>query len=189
MSKKELRRQLRERLAAISPADLQARSVAACRRLCGTREYARSDVIMIFLATINEVDTTPLALQAWHDAKRVLAPRVSWEQRRMLPVEIHSLTTDVRSGLLGVREPAEGMPVPVSDLDLVVVPGLGFDEQGNRLGRGRGFYDRFLSHRDFRGISCALAFEEQVVQAVPVVPTDIRVDMLVTDCRVRRFRR
>ena len=106
----------------------------------------------------------------------------------MLPVEIHSLTTDLTPGGVGIREPAEGMPVPVSDLDLVVVPGLGFDGQGNRLGRGRGVYDRFLSHRDFRGVACALAFEEQFVETVPADPTDIKVDMLVTDVRVRRFK-
>jgi len=90
---------------------------------------------------------------------------------------------------MGLREPVEGMPVPVSDIDLVIVPGLGFDEQGNRLGRGRGFYDRFLSHRDFRGTACALAFEEQVVPAVPTGEGDMGVDMLVTDVRVRRFAR
>jgi 5-formyltetrahydrofolate cyclo-ligase len=105
----------------------------------------------------------------------------------MLPIEIHSLTSDVHHGLLGVREPVEGMPVPVSDIDLVIVPGLGFDEHGNRLGRGRGFYDRFLSHRDFRAVACALAFEEQIVPAVPAGASDVRMHMLVTDQRVVRF--
>ena len=144
---------------------------------------------MLFLSTPQEVDTRHLALPAWADQKRVLAPRVSWDQRRMLPVEIHSLVSGVEEGYMGIREPAEGMPVPVSDLDLVVVPGLGFDEQGNRLGRGRGFYDRFLSHPDFRGVSCALALEDQVVPSIPVGPSDVRVDMLVTDVAVRRFTR
>lgn len=88
---------------------------------------------------------------------------------------------------MGIREPVEGMPVPVSDIDLVVVPGLAFDEQGNRLGRGRGFYDRFLSHPDFHGTSCALALEDQVVPNIPIGPSDVCVDMLVTDVRVRRF--
>ncbi len=142
---------------------------------------------MLFLSTPLEVDTQPIALQAWADLKRVLAPRVSFDQRRMLPIEIHSLSSGVEEGYMGVREPAEGMPVPVSDIDLVVVPGLGFDLQGNRLGRGRGFYDRFLSHPDFRGVSCALALEEQIVDAIPTGPTDVRIHMLVTDRAVRRF--
>ncbi len=189
MNKKTLRQQLRELLVAMAPAEAHARSAAAGRLLCAQREYRRADVIMIFLSTAQEVDTAPVALQAWNDAKRVLAPRVSWEQRRMLPIEIHSLTTDVQPGVMGMREPVEGLPVPVSDIDLVVVPGLGFDERGNRLGRGRGFYERFLAHRDFRGVACAMAFEDQVVESVPVAEADVRVDMLVTDARVRRFSR
>lgn len=166
---------------------MQRRSAEACRLLYAQEEYRRADVVMIFLSTQQEIDTTFIALQAWGDSKRVLAPRISWEQRRMIPIEIHSLQTDVRSGPLGLREPVEGLPVPVSDIDLLIVPGLGFDEQGNRLGRGRGFYDRFLAHRDFRGVACALAFEHQVVESVPVVENDRRVHMLVTDAEVRRF--
>jgi 5-formyltetrahydrofolate cyclo-ligase len=187
--KKALRQDLRRRLAEIPEAQLQARSAAACRLLCEQDEYKRAEIIMLFLSAPQEVDTRQLALQAWADIKRVLAPRVSWDQRRMLPIEIHSLASGVESGYMGIREPVEGMPLPVSDIDLVVVPGLGFDEHGNRLGRGRGFYDRFLSHPDFRGASCALALEEQVVPTIPVGPSDVCVDMLVTDVRVRRFPR
>jgi 5-formyltetrahydrofolate cyclo-ligase len=185
--KKQLRQQIRDRMAAIRAADLQVRSAAACRLLFETDEYRRADVIMIFLSTTHEVDTSSIAIQAWRDSKRVLAPRVSWEQRRLLPVEIKSLTTDVEPGQMGIRQPAEGMPVPVLDIDLVVVPGLAFDERGNRLGRGRGFYDRFLSHKDLQAVACAVALEEQVVPEVPVGEFDKRMDMLVTDVRVRRF--
>ncbi len=189
MPKRELRQELRRKLAAIPPVELQQRSALACRRLCETAEYRRAEVIMLFLSTPNEVDTTQLALQAWADSKRVLAPRVTWDQRRMLPIEIQSLASGVEDGYMGIREPVEGLPVPVADIELVIVPGLAFDEQGNRLGRGRGFYDRFLAHRDFHGVACALAFENQIVPSVPVSETDARVHMLVTDERVRRFAR
>lgn len=178
---------MRRKLAALTPADWHERSVAACRNLLRTPEYARAEVIMIFLTMTCEVDTSHIALQAWNDLKRVLAPRVAWEQRRMIPTEIQSLTSDVREGELGVRQPVEGMPVPVSDIDLLVVPGLAFDAHGNRLGRGRGFYDRFLAHRDFRGTACGLSIEEQVVERVPTAENDVRLSMLVTEATVRRF--
>lgn len=187
MPKRALRQELRARLQAIPPADWPARSAAACRLLCAQSEYQRAETVMLFLSTPLEVDTQPIALQAWADLKRVLAPRVSFDQRRMLPIEIHSLSSGVEEGYMGIREPAEGMPVPVSDIDLVVVPGLAFDLNGNRLGRGRGFYDRFLSHPDFRGVSCALALEEQIVDAIPTGPADVRIHMLVTDRAVHRF--
>jgi 5-formyltetrahydrofolate cyclo-ligase len=187
--KKELRQELRSRLGAIPPEELQQRSASACRLLCMQDEYRRAGTLMLFLSTPHEVDTRQLALQAWADAKIVLAPRVAWDQRRMLPIELQSLASDLEPGFMGIREPVEGMPVPVSDIDLVIVPGLGFDAHGNRLGRGRGFYDRFLSHPDFRGTSCALALEDQVVAAIPVGPSDVAIDMLVTDVKVRRFAR
>ena len=88
---------------------------------------------------------------------------------------------------MGIREPTAGVPIPTPLINLVVVPGLGFDEFGNRLGRGRGFYDRFLSNLEFTGVACALAFEVQVTPTIPTEPLDRHVDMLVADETVRRF--
>ena len=185
--KKELRQALRQRLAAITSAERHSRSMGACTRLFGTDEYRNAATIMIYLSTPQEVDTGPIALQAWADGKRVAAPQVSWEQRRMMPIEIRSLTSGLEDDAMGIRQPIEGPPTPIGELDLVIVPGLGFDEKGNRLGRGRGFYDRFLAHRDFRAIACALAFEDQLVEAVPEDENDMRVTMLITEKAIRRF--
>lgn len=176
-------------MAEIDAVDLHERSIAACRRLFEQPEYRKAEVVMLFLSTAHEVDTSQIALQCWADLKRVLAPKVSWEQRRMLPIEIRSLTTDVRPGVMGIREPVDGMPIPVADIDLVIVPGLGFDARGNRLGRGRGFYDRFLSHPDMRATTCGLALEDQFVGTVPHDEWDVRVQMLATDACVRRFKK
>jgi 5-formyltetrahydrofolate cyclo-ligase len=187
VEKKTLRNQLRERLEALAPDDIRRRSEAACERLIELPEYRRADALMLFLSTPHEIDTTPLAVRAWDDGKRVLAPAVFWEQRRMLPVEIRSLSSDVRAGPSGIREPAGDRTAAIGEIDLVVVPGLAFDQAGNRLGRGRGFYDRFLAHRDFRATICALAFEEQLVERLPAEPHDMRIHILVTDAAVRRF--
>ncbi len=160
----------------------------ASHRLFERPEFIRSEVVMVYLSRPAEVDTTSLVLRCWQDHKRVLVPKVSWEQRRMLPVEMRSLSDATTVSELGVREPESGAPFPISLIDLVIVPGLAFDEYGNRLGRGRGFYDRFLAHPEFRGIACGLAFEVQLTPAVPVGPLDRSVDLLVTDTTVRRFR-
>ncbi len=187
-AKKELRQRLRKILAEILPEDLNARSLRACHRLFEQPEYIKAEVILVFLSLPTEVDTSPLVLRAWQDRKRVLAPKVSWNQRRMLPIEIRSLTDDLTVSTMGIREPVTGIPFPISLIDLVIVPGLGFDEYGNRLGRGRGFYDRFLAHPDFKGVACALAFEEQMTSTVPVGPLDRHIDMIATDEKVRRFK-
>jgi len=143
---------------------------------------------MVFLSLPGEVDTSPLVLRAWQDRKRVLAPKVSWEQRRMLPIEIRSLTDDLSTSTMGIREPIAGVPIPIPLIDLAIVPGLAFDKFGNRLGRGRGFYDRFLAHPEFKGVACGLTLEEQMVTTVPVGPLDRHVNMVVTDEKVYKVK-
>jgi len=188
-AKKALRQRLRGVLSELTREEIDARSRQVCHRLFERPEYIKAEVVMVFLSAPNEVDTTPLVLRCWQDHKRVLTPKVSWEQRRMLPVEIRSLTHITEESELGIREPIAGVPFPSSLIDLVTVPGLAFDEYGNRLGRGRGFYDRFLAHPEFKGVACGIAFEVQLTASVPVGPLDRPVDILVTDARVRKFGR
>ncbi|MFQ5415358.1 MAG: 5-formyltetrahydrofolate cyclo-ligase [Phycisphaerae bacterium] len=186
--KKDLRQRIRKSLADIAPEQRDADSLRACHRLFEQPEYVKADTIMVFLSLPTEIDTQPIVLRAWQDRKRVLAPKVSWSQRRMMPVEIRSLTGDLAVSSMGVREPTSGIPIPIPLIDLVIVPGLAFDEFGNRLGRGRGFYDRFLAHPEFAGVACALVFETQVLPSIPAGPLDRSVDMIVTDKTVRRLK-
>jgi 5-formyltetrahydrofolate cyclo-ligase len=182
-----IRRQLREKLAAM-PVDLRHRkSIAACDLIAASPEFHQAWVIMLFLSTSEEVDTAPLALRAWQAGKTVVVPKVSWDQRRILPVEINSLQTGLAVSGSGVREPLAGKPVPLEFIDLVIVPGLGFTEKGHRIGRGMGFYDRFLAQSDFLGLSCGLCFQEQVVEELPMLDHDMPLSMLVSDHGIRRF--
>jgi 5-formyltetrahydrofolate cyclo-ligase len=182
-----IRKRLRERLAAMTESERHSKSMAACGLITSSPEFATAGVIMLYLSTAHEVDTSPLALRAWQAGKTVVVPKVSWDQKRMLPVEISSLHSDMTTSRLGVREPVGGKPVPVNLIDLVIVPGLGFTPSGFRIGRGMGFYDRFLAQRDFIGLSCGLAFDEQIVEELPVLDHDMPLSMLVTDREIRRF--
>lgn len=184
--KKELRTKLRGILASITAEQLAEKSRIAAGRLFAEPEYRRAEIMMIYLSHAHEADTTPIVLQAWQDRKKVVAPQVSWESRQMIPIEIRSLD-DVAENQLGIREPVHGLPIPTPLIDLVIVPGLGFDPFGNRLGRGRGFYDRFLGKPDFRGVACGFALETQLVASIPAGPLDRKMKMLVTDAGVRRF--
>ncbi|MGH7215458.1 MAG: 5-formyltetrahydrofolate cyclo-ligase [Tepidisphaeraceae bacterium] len=187
LRKAALRRQLRQTLAGLSNTDRHAKSIAACSLLTASPEFAAARVVMLFLSTPNEIDTAPLALKAWQAGKTVVVPKVSWDQRRMLPVEISSLRDGMGTTANGIREPLAGKPIPVEFIDLVIVPGLGFAPTGYRIGRGMGFFDRFLAQPEFIGLSCGLAFEEQVVEELPVLDHDVPLSMLVTDRGIRRF--
>lgn len=173
----------------MNPTVAQAKSMAACRHLLAQPEFQKAQAIMIYLPLHGEVDVAPIALRGWQAEKIITAPRLSWGQRHMLPIEIRSLESGLVTARYGVQEPAEGDPIPIEMIDLVLVPAIAYDRQGNRLGRGAGFYDRFLAQPQFRGVSCGLAFREQLTDHVPVQPNDVPVHMLVTDEEVLRFPR
>lgn len=187
--KPTLRKQLKQALAEMSPTLRHTKSMSAAALLTASPEFVAARVVMLYLSTPDEVDTATLALRCWQQGKLVVVPKVSWDQRRMMPVEITSLSDDQMTVTgPGIREPKEGNPIPLGMIDLVVVPGLGYTTGGHRIGRGMGFYDRFLGQRGFLGVSCGLAFEEQVVPAMPLQEHDQAVAMLVTDRAIRRFK-
>src|SRR5436190_10538067 len=186
-NKATLRRELKKILSDMPEAQRHAKSVTITSLIAASPEFDAARVIMLFLSTPHEVDTAPLALRAWQAGKQLVVPKVSWNQRRMLPVEITSLTTGITTTGPGVREPIAGKPVPLEFIDLVIVPGMGFTPKGYRIGRGMGFYDRFLSQSEFVGLSCGLAFKEQIVEQLPIQAHDVPLSMLVTDRAIRRF--
>ena len=185
--KTETRRHLRQVLAGLSDADRHAKSLAACALVTASPQFKAARTVMLFLSTPMEVDTAPLALRAWQAGKCVAVPKVSWDARRMVPFEITSLSSDqLHTMNYGVREPVGGCPVVIGEIDLVIVPGLGFTEDGHRIGRGMGFYDRFLAQSDFLGVSCGLAFEEQIVPNIPMLAHDMVLNMIATDRAIRQ---
>jgi len=143
--------------------------------------------VMLYLSLPDEVDTSEVFLHAWQNGKTVAVPKVSWQQRRMIPVEINSLETDMSVGASGLRTPTTGRPIPPGEIELVVTPALGYDGNGNRLGRGGSYYDRFFANEELRACKCGFSFAEQQVDSIPVSDHDVAVDILVTDEEVFYF--
>lgn len=183
LNKIQIRTDMRAFLANLSEHDRHQRSLAACQQLASTREFKSAQMIMLFLSMPTEIETSTLALKAWAEGKSIAVPRVDWESRRMEPVEIKSLDVSMRRAGPGgnIREPINGTVVPLDLIDMIVIPGLAFDRRGFRVGRGRGFYDRFLAQQDFGGSRCALCFHEQIVPHVPAEEHDVPMDLVVTD--------
>jgi 5-formyltetrahydrofolate cyclo-ligase len=188
MDKAELRRMLRNSLLAMPPKQRNEKSRRACRNLISTPQFQAASTVMLYLSLPHEVDTGEAILHAWQLSKTVVVPKISWQQRHMIPVQINSLETDVSTGVSDLRNPIAGVPVPFEEIDLVVAPALGFDRQGSRLGRGGSFYDRFFANDQLRALRCGLAFAEQLVDSIPVTESDKPVDFLVTDEEVMYFK-
>ena len=117
----------------------------------------------------------------------MLVPKISWQQRHMIPVEINSLETGAATENSALRNPVMGVPIPIGEIDLVVTPAVAFDDEGNRLGRGGSYYDRFFANEKLKAVKCGFAFAEQRIDSVPVTDHDQPVDFLVTDEEVIYF--
>jgi 5-formyltetrahydrofolate cyclo-ligase len=189
MNKNQIRTNMKAFLGSLSATERHARSIAACQQLIATREFKSAQLIMLFMSMPTEVETSTLAVKAWQEGKSIAVPRVDWEGKRMEPVEIRSLDVGMRTTGPGLREPATGTAVPLAMIDMIVIPGMAFDRNGYRVGRGKGFYDRFLAQQDFQGIRCALCFHEQLqAEPIPREAHDVPMDLIVTDREVIRCR-
>ena len=188
MDKTELRRKLQNDLLAMRPEQRSLKSRKACQNLLSTPEFQSASTVMMYLSLPHEVDTSEAILHAWQLGKIVAVPKISWQQRHMIAVRINSLETGFLTSASGLRNPVTGVPVPFGDIDLVVTPALGFDNKGNRLGRGGSYYDRFFANKELEAHRCGFAFAEQVVDSIPVTESDQPVDSLVTDKEVVYFR-
>jgi 5-formyltetrahydrofolate cyclo-ligase len=187
MDKEQLRSELQKRLLAMPSEQRSEKSRRACRNLISTPQFQSASSIMMYLSLPHEVDTSEAILHAWQLGKAVAVPKISWQQRRMIAVEINSLETGFSTSASGLRSPAMGVPVPFEEISLVVTPALGFDRKGYRLGRGGSYYDRFFTDEKFRASKCGFAFTEQVVDSIPADSTDVPMDFLVTDEEVMYF--
>jgi 5-formyltetrahydrofolate cyclo-ligase len=140
--------------------------------------------VLLYDSSDTEVDTHELQRACLAQGKRLCLPRTERKTRGIIIHPVSDLERDLAASRYNFREPLATLPiVPAAEVDLVVVPGVAFDEHGNRLGRGAGYYDRFLERADVRAALCSLAFECQIVAAVPVLEHDRKVPAIYTEQR------
>jgi 5-formyltetrahydrofolate cyclo-ligase len=187
MDKKQLRLKLQKCLQDMPLEQKIEKSKRACSNLVSTQQFKDASVIMMYLAIPYETDCSDAILSAWQQGKIVVVPKISWEQKYMIPVRINSLDADFATEVSGLRNPISGVPVSFREIDLIVTPGLAYDRKGNRLGRGGSYYDRFFVNDGLKAARCGFAFSEQIVDSVPVSEHDKPVDFLVTDSEIISF--
>lgn len=140
--------------------------------------FARADTVMAYVSYGSEVETAALLSAILRAGKRLALP-VSQEGGILLARAVEA-PDDLRPGRLGILEPTAAMPPLAPEaIDLILTPGLCFDWQGFRLGQGGGYYDRYLA--GYAGMTCGLAFSEQVVPSLAVRPHDMPVRALATE--------
>lgn len=185
-AKAELRQRMREFLARLTLDVNTVESLCLCQRL---RPQMRSAGAILFFAPLaGEPDVWPLLEEAAQQGKTLGLPWFDASAGIYRARQVRHLSEEIVTGQFGVREPAAECPeIALADFHLVLVPGLAFDLAGNRLGRGRGYYDRLL--REVRGIKCGICHDRQLLESIPAEPHDLRVDFILTPDRCVRAKR
>lgn len=170
---------------ALVPDEWRSSSLRAQQRLLELEEYKRASSIALYAPFSNEVDTLLIADTALKEGKQVLYPLVLGADMSFRVVEALQM---LRPGRFGIMEPAPDAALPAENYaGLLVVPGVGFDHCGHRIGFGKGYYDRYLGSLDGNVCLVGLCHEFQLLEAaLPAEPHDVRMDMVVTDMRVIR---
>jgi len=173
---------MRAEVASIPEQQRISASALACALLKIQRCWSAARSILFFAPLPEELDVWPLLIEALAVGKRVALPRFVGAARGYEACQVINPATDLERGRFGIREPfGRCARFSVDRLDLILVPGVAFDLQGGRLGRGRGYYDQLL--QELPGTKCGVAFEEQVVDEVPMGEHDVRLDRILTPTR------
>ena len=175
---------MRAKLAALTVADVRVQSAAIGRRLSGLPEFARATRLLIYVSKDAEVDTHGLIRQLLVQGRQVCVPWFDSGKQAYVASELRDFDADLVIGRFGILEPSPEAirPTACGQIDAALVPGLAFDETGNRLGRGMGYFDRIL--QEVRGAKIALAYDFQVLNEVTAGAHDVRMDFIVTETRV-----
>ncbi len=182
--KSDLRAHIRERLEKISLAVRTVESMDLCARL--EPQLRSAHTILFYAPLVDELDVWPLLEKLLKTNQVCALPAFDAEKQFYSARRVKNLETDVFTGKFGVSEPLpECEIIPLNRFDLVLVPGMAFDESGNRLGRGKGFYDRILAEAS--GIKCGVGYDFQLLESMPTESHDAKVNFIFTPSRcVRR---
>jgi 5-formyltetrahydrofolate cyclo-ligase len=181
-AKRALRDQVRAALQGIAAGQRVAASAQARALLKAQGRWSAAQSILFFAPLRAELDVWPLLPEALAAGKRVALPRFEAATQRYEAAEVLDPTTDLELGHFGIREPRGQCARFSSDwLDLILVPGVAFDLQGRRLGRGKGYYDQLLGA--LHGTRCGVAFDQQVVDEIPMAPHDMTLHCILTPTR------
>lgn len=173
---------MRSKLKAQGPEERERKSRLIQAKLFKLDAFRNARTVCFFVGLDTEVDTVPMIEKSLEAGKRVLVPRVNLEKKELKFFEVRELHSELSLGTLGILEPnAWAKAADPADAECVIVPGLAFDAKHRRLGRGGGFYDRFLARLSKKPAKIGLAFSFQVLPEIPLEDHDHPLDEVLTE--------
>lgn len=173
MEKREIRRKIKTMRQMLSEAEKISAAREVFDRLEQTAAFLMADKVLMYHSLPDELSTLEF-LRKWGERKHFYLPRVNGVNLDILPYDESRLEL----GSFHIEEPTGNDTVDVDEIELIVVPAVAYDRRGNRLGRGKGFYDRLLS--EARATKIGVGYEFQLVDELPTEPHDVPVDYVIT---------
>ncbi len=181
MKKDDIRRKVRADKALLSDAERHSAARDVFARLEGLAAFMMAKNVLMYHSLADELSTIDF-LDKWHEAKSFFLPRVNGVNLDILPYD----RSHLRHGAFQIEEPDGDDTVDVSEIDLIVVPAVAYDRRGNRVGRGKGFYDRLLATS--RALKVGVGYSCQLFDEIDAEEHDVPVDIVITPdhCIIRR---
>lgn len=177
MSKSKIRQEILLRRDALSPLEVEFLSAAVVTQFLASTVYSAASTLALYSSHRSEVATSGIFAAAVQDGKRILYPRTVGAVLEFIAVESQDA---LKEGRFGIREPEQGEAFPLSEIDLIVLPGVAFDLDGLRLGYGLGCYDRALAAGGGATL-VGLAYDFQIVPSLPREDHDVPVNFVVSE--------
>ncbi len=174
MSKKTLRQLIRQRKAEVPIEERLRLSEILCQKVLSETRWQEAKTVLLYHALPDEVNTSLLLAEALKNGKTVLLPVVNGEN-----LDLKIYTGDTATGSFAIEEPTGPIFTAYEKVDMAVIPGMAFDKMGNRLGRGKGYYDRTLPLLS-RAYKLGLCFPFQLLDSIPAEPHDMRMDAIIS---------
>ena len=183
-AKKQLRKLLRDQRRTLSPVEVTAKSRLIAERLRTFAPFQHASALALYSADENEIQTEMIWQEAIAQGKAVYYPRITTDRANLEFVRRYPGDRLI-SGTFGILiPPGEDLLSALQESDIVLTPGVGFDRQGHRLGRGKGYYDRAFRGVLSGGLRVALAYTFQVVPHIPTTSSDERVRYIMTEAEI-----
>ena len=180
MEKAEARALIKSRIQSLTSEEREQKDQAIREQLLNLTAFREAGSVMLFVSLPDEASTRALIRDALKLGKTVALPKVVEREGALLAARF-SASAALSRGPYGIYEPITDETIPSADLDFILVPARAFDRRGNRLGRGKGYYDRFLSRLAQRTIKCVVGYDCQLLEEVPHDADDAPVDLVVTE--------
>lgn len=178
MKKREIRTAIKLLNTNITEAQKREEASAVTEQLNQLILRTNPSVVAAFMPLFDEIgiDINRLAALC-----RVVVPRITADESGVAEMEFFDYKpTEISAGAYGINEPQGATPCAAEDIDLMILPGVAFTPQGDRLGRGKGFYDRYTAREGFRALCVGVCYRHQLIDRLPVEPHDRRADIVIT---------